>query len=77
MAKLGLRISADPYCNGSFEVDDGALNLRLLHMRFVYPKGRHVMLYGVRPDNIDIVRVLHDEMDFARHIKTAQSTSET
>jgi plasmid stabilization system protein ParE len=77
MAKLGLRIGADPHCNGSFKVGDGSLNLRLLHMRYVYPKGRHLMLYRVGAENVDIIRVLHDEMNIARHIKTAQSILKT
>ncbi len=31
-----------------------------------YPVGSHVLFYRVRPDGVDIVRVLHGRMDFER-----------
>ena len=33
-----------------------------------YHEGRHVIFYRPLADDIEIVRVLHDSMDFGRHL---------
>lgn len=33
-----------------------------------YPVGSHVMFYKIGIDKIDIVRILHQHMDFDRHL---------
>lgn len=33
-----------------------------------YHEGRHVIFYRPLADDIEIVRVLHDSMDFSRHL---------
>jgi toxin ParE1/3/4 len=33
-----------------------------------YHEGRHVIFYRLNSDGIEIVRVLHDSMDFLRHL---------
>ena len=33
-----------------------------------YPVGSHVLFYRVRPDGVDIVRILHGRMDFERYL---------
>ena len=35
---------------------------------FKYPSGSHVLFYRVGGDTIDIVRILHERMDFKRHL---------
>jgi len=32
-----------------------------------YPSGSHVLFYRVTSEGIDIVRVLHERIDFSRH----------
>lgn len=33
-----------------------------------YPSGSHVLFYRLTADGIDIVRILHERMDYERHI---------
>ncbi|MBS0613618.1 MAG: type II toxin-antitoxin system RelE/ParE family toxin [Proteobacteria bacterium] len=33
-----------------------------------YPSGLHVLFYRTTTDGIDIVRILHERMDYERHI---------
>jgi toxin ParE1/3/4 len=33
-----------------------------------YPAGSHLLFYRLTPDGIDIVRILHQRMDFERHL---------
>jgi toxin ParE1/3/4 len=33
-----------------------------------YPSGSHVLFYRLTTDGIDIVRILHERMDYERHI---------
>lgn len=33
-----------------------------------YPEGRHVIFYVIRNDSIEIVGVLHEQMDIMRHL---------
>ena len=33
-----------------------------------YPAGSHLLFYRMTPDGIDIVRILHQRMDFERHL---------
>jgi toxin ParE1/3/4 len=32
------------------------------------PSGSHVLFYRLTADGIDVVRILHERMDFERHI---------
>lgn len=34
-----------------------------------YPSGSHVLFYRVIADGIDVVRILHERMDYGRHIR--------
>ncbi len=34
----------------------------------MYPSGSHVLFYRHTADGIDIVRILHERMDYERHI---------
>jgi toxin ParE1/3/4 len=33
-----------------------------------YPSGSHVLFYRFTADGIDVVRILHERMDYERHI---------
>jgi toxin ParE1/3/4 len=33
-----------------------------------YPSGSHVLFYRLTDDGIDVVRILHERMDYERHI---------
>jgi toxin ParE1/3/4 len=33
-----------------------------------YPSGSHVLFYRVLKDSIDVVRILHERMDYERHL---------
>src|SRR5689334_22160464 len=34
-----------------------------------YPSGSHVLFYRVIADGIDVVRILHERMDYGRHFR--------
>jgi toxin ParE1/3/4 len=34
----------------------------------MYPSGSHVLFYRQTADGIDVVRILHERMDYERHI---------
>lgn len=64
-------LTAGPRIPGSRPRDDLLPGLFMLHVARNKHKGRHVLLY--RPDRqpgrtIEILRVLYDSMDFARHL---------
>jgi toxin ParE1/3/4 len=53
-----------------------APDLRAIHVARHSRQGRHYVVYRVSPDDagvIDIVRILHDAMDFARHLAPGDS----
>ncbi|MGH7453930.1 MAG: type II toxin-antitoxin system RelE/ParE family toxin, partial [bacterium] len=41
----------------------------ILGSPYSYHEGRHVIIYRTIPEGIEIMRVLHDAMDFPRHFK--------
>ena len=38
------------------------------------PVRRHVVFYRDRPDRVDVVRILHERMDPARHLPPARGS---
>jgi toxin ParE1/3/4 len=48
--------------------DDILKGLRLLHVARRGRRGRHFVMFRVSGDLIEILRLLHDSMDFARHL---------
>jgi toxin ParE1/3/4 len=36
-----------------------------------YPAGSHLLFYRITGDGIDVVRILHERMDFAQHLPNA------
>jgi toxin ParE1/3/4 len=54
---------------GSVARDEILPNLRTLHVARKGRRGRHFILYRAsQGDVIDVIRILHDQMDLARHI---------
>ena len=54
---------------GSAARDEILPNLRTLHVARKGRRGRHFILYQASQGNvIDVIRILHDQMDLARHI---------
>jgi toxin ParE1/3/4 len=64
-------LEAGPDVLGSLSRDEIHPGLRTLHVARKGRRGRHLIMYRARPDRIiDVVRILHDAMDFARHVPT-------
>ena len=62
------RLEDGPTIAGVRQRDDIGANLHTLH---VGPRGRHIILFRTAhmPGGaIDVLRILHDAMDFARHL---------
>ncbi len=54
---------------GSVARDEILPNVRTLHVARKGHRGRHFIIYRASPGNvIDVIRILHDQMDLARHI---------
>jgi len=54
---------------GSVARDEILPNLRTLHVARKGRRGRHFILYRAAQGNvIDVIRILHDQMDLAHHI---------
>lgn len=56
---------------GSKRREDLSPGLRMLHVTRGSARGRHFLLFRVSKTEamqIDVVRILHDTMDFARHL---------
>lgn len=56
---------------GSRPREDLSPGLRMLHVTRGSARGRHFLLFSVsktEPMQIDVLRILHDTMDFARHL---------
>ncbi|MDA9476135.1 plasmid stabilization protein ParE [Bradyrhizobium sp. CCBAU 65884] len=58
-----------PNVAGSRPRDEIMANLRTLHVARHGRRGSHFLMYRAAPDStIEIVRILHDRMDFRRHV---------
>ena len=61
-----------PNVPGSVARDEILPELRTLHVARSGRRGRHFIMYRTSPnDTIEVVRILHDAMDLARHIPPA------
>jgi toxin ParE1/3/4 len=59
----------DPLFAGAQARDEIAPNIRTLHVARLGRKGRHFVVFRQTEDRcIDVLRLLHDGMDLARHI---------
>ena len=61
-----------PHVAGSRQRDDIAEGLMTLHVARAGRRGRHFVLYRIarssEPPGVDVLRLLHDSMDLARHV---------
>ncbi len=65
-------LTAGPKIAGVRPRDGLMQGLMSLHVARRKRKGRHVVLFRIDPsgdDTIQVLRLLHDSMDFARHLK--------
>lgn len=60
-------ISRDPECGKPR--DDVRPGIRAFHISQPGRSARHIVFYRVRAGTVEIVRLLHDVMDFGRHIR--------
>ena len=65
-------LTGGPDVIGARSRDEIAKGLRTLHVARLGRKGRHFILFRIRRDRkhdvIDVLRLLHDSMDLARHV---------
>ena len=55
-------IAANPFLLGSKSRDDLASRCRTFRC------GKHVIFYRLRNDTVEIARILHESMDFPKHV---------
>jgi toxin ParE1/3/4 len=71
-------LAQGPAVVGARRRDDIAKGLRTLHVARQGRKGRHFVMFrtGKRADGpcIEVLRILHDAMDFWRHVPDADET---
>ena len=68
-----MALSEGPNVPGSLERDEIADGLRSLHVARQGRRGRHFVIYrAAGDDTIEVVRILHDAMDIARHVPRAE-----
>jgi toxin ParE1/3/4 len=67
-------LASGPDVPGSIGRDEIRPGLRSLHVARGRRRGRHFVLYRTaQPKVIEVVRILHDAMDLARHIPAEES----
>jgi toxin ParE1/3/4 len=58
-----------PEVLGAKKRDDIGADIRILHVALFRKKGRHFVVFRqIVPQTIDVLRLLHDSMDLARHV---------
>ena len=69
-------LHAGPSIIGAKERSEIGNNIRTLHVARNGRKGRHIIMFRVSRfqgrNVIDVLRLLHDSMDLARHLPTAE-----
>ena len=71
LTKALTALHAGPDVIGSVARDEIEAGLKSLHVARKGRRGRHLILYRSMPGRIiEVVRILHDAMDLARHIPT-------
>lgn len=69
-------LSEGPDIVGGKARDDVMAGLRSLHVARHGRRGIHFLMYRAAPDEtIEIVRILHERMDLARHVSPARDES--
>jgi toxin ParE1/3/4 len=69
-----VELAGGPNVPGSIARDEIRPGLRSLHITRGRRRGRHLVIYRVvQPNVIEVVRILHDAMDFAQHVPLGDS----
>jgi toxin ParE1/3/4 len=69
-----LALQKGPAVAGARARDDIQPGIRTLHVARGGRKGRHFLVFRVSEENgLDILRVLHDRMDLARHVPAGEN----
>jgi toxin ParE1/3/4 len=69
-----VELAGGPDVSGSIARDDIRPGLRSLHVTRGRRRGRHFVVYRVaQPNVIEVLRILHDAMDLARHVPLEES----
>lgn len=55
-------IAANPFLPGSRDREDLAAGCR------IFPCAKHVFFFRIRDDTVEIARILHQAMDFEKHV---------
>jgi toxin ParE1/3/4 len=75
---LSLAIEAlegDPEIMGAIAREDMGPGIRILHVARQGRKGRHFLVFRAAPEQtMDVLRLLHDNMDLTRHVSPSQDT---
>lgn len=61
-------LTAGPDLVGIRQRDELRKGVLALHISRLGRKGRHFLIFRVRSPHIDVLRILHDSMDFPRHL---------
>lgn len=69
-----VELAGGPIALGSIARDEIHPGLRSLHVTRGSHRGRHFVVYRVaQPNVVEVVRILHDAMDLARHVPLEKS----
>jgi len=75
---LSLAIEAlegGPEIVGAIAREDMGPGIRILHVARQGRKGRHFLVFRAAPEQtMDVLRLLHDNMDLTRHVSPSQDT---
>jgi toxin ParE1/3/4 len=75
---LSLAIEAlegSPEIMGAIAREDMGPGIRILHVARQGRKGRHFLVFRAAPEQtMDVLRLLHDNMDLTRHVSPSQDT---
>lgn len=69
-------LESGPNIPGSRARDEILPGVRTLHVARHGQRGRHFLIYRASEPDIRILRILHDEMDLARHLPSAGERGE-
>jgi len=69
-------LAEGPEIVGSKARDEIMRGLRTLHVARHGRRGRHFLMYRVKKETIEVVRILHDAMELGRHLPPATEGEE-
>ncbi len=65
------KISVEPYGKHSkerSEIRKGVMSIHLRNINSEVKKPRHLIMYRIKPDYVEIIAILHDQMEISKHI---------